>query len=59
MQLLVKVKAHVMVHPGSSALSESDSPCSSRVVPVRSTQCERLLVWCNGVDPARLVHGVN
>ena len=31
MQLPVKLKACMMVHPGSSVLPESDSPCSSRV----------------------------
>ena len=43
-----KVKAHAMVHPGSSVLSESDPPCSSQVVLVRGMQCERLLVQRNG-----------
>jgi len=46
-----KVKPRVMVHPGSSMLPESDSPCSSQLVPVRGTQCECLLVQHNGAVP--------
>ena len=48
MQLPVKVKALAMVHPGSSVLLESDSPCSSQVG--RLAVCSVNTCWYDAME---------